>query len=106
MLHDLIEQLDLHALPTLSAETPHYGARPISSLPARDVVLGRNLGSGTVPGLVAAHLAQCADPTGGSVPPLQPAKRGHPMFLQAGTYVTVQDVVEGWLQVMEVNAPK
>ena len=28
------------------------------------------------------------------------------VFLQAGTYVTVQDVVEGWLQVMEVNAPK
>ena len=28
------------------------------------------------------------------------------MFLQAGTYVTVQDVVEGLLQVMEANAPK
>ena len=27
------------------------------------------------------------------------------MFLQAGTYVTVQDVVEGWLQVMEARAP-
>ena len=27
------------------------------------------------------------------------------VFLRAGTYVTVQDVVEGWLQVMEANAP-
>ena len=27
------------------------------------------------------------------------------VFLQAGTYVTVQDVVDGWLQVMEARAP-
>ena len=27
------------------------------------------------------------------------------VFLRAGTHVTVQDVVEGWLQVMEANAP-
>ena len=28
------------------------------------------------------------------------------VFLRAGTYVTVQNVVEGWPQVMEANAPK
>ena len=39
------------------------------------MVLGRNLGIGTVPALVAAHLAQHAYPTGGSAPILQPAKR-------------------------------
>ena len=27
------------------------------------------------------------------------------VYLQAGTYITVQDVVEGWLQVMEASAP-
>lgn len=35
--------------------------------------------------------------------------RQHPdvrMFLRAGTYVTVQDVVEGWMQTMEANAPQ
>ena len=28
------------------------------------------------------------------------------VFLRAGTYVTVQDMVEGWLQLTEANAPK
>ena len=28
------------------------------------------------------------------------------VFPWAGTYVMVQDVVEGWLQVMEANAPE
>lgn len=28
------------------------------------------------------------------------------MFLRAGTYVTVQDVVESWMQAMEANAPQ
>ncbi|KAL9958865.1 hypothetical protein ACROYT_G035937 [Oculina patagonica] len=28
------------------------------------------------------------------------------MFIRAGTYVTVQDVVEGWMQAMEANAPQ
>ena len=28
------------------------------------------------------------------------------VFLWAGTYVAVRDMVEGWLQVMEANAPK
>ena len=38
------------------------------------MVPGRNLGSGAVPAPVAAHLAQRADPTGRSAPPLQPPK--------------------------------
>ena len=49
-------------------------ARPFSNSPAGDVVPGRNLGSGTVPAPVAAHLAQCVDPTGGFAPPLQSPK--------------------------------
>ena len=27
------------------------------------------------------------------------------VFLRAGTYFTVQDLVEGWLQLMEANTP-
>ena len=57
------------------------------------------LGSGTVSALVAAHLAQRADPTGGLQNP------DVHVFLRAGAYVTVQDIVEGWLEVMEANTP-
>ena len=51
-------------------------AHPFSNSPAGDVVPGQNLGSGAVPGPVAAHLGQRADPKGGSAPPLQPPKPG------------------------------